>query len=162
MLLQCCSSLLWPCKSSSLLLLLLLTKPIERRYHKWQYFTLQYIPKYLYVYWRYLSLSILSQKLAQTKQKRQTKPRFICVNRDTKVQPRSQAHDEIIRNVTHALRPIRRCYVTTVWIYKGFMGVIGLEIAREYVYILKIKSTFINALLFFLLSSRLSSRSEAI
>ena len=41
------------------------------------------------------------------------------------------------------------------------MGENGFEIIRKYMYILKIKSTYLNALLSFLLSSRLSNRSDA-
>ena len=37
----------------------------------------------------------------------------------------------------------------------------GFEIIREYMYILKIKWTYLNAVLSFLLLSRFSSRSEA-
>ena len=41
------------------------------------------------------------------------------------------------------------------------MGENGFEIIRKYMYILKIKSTYLNALLSFLLSSRFSNRSDA-
>ena len=41
------------------------------------------------------------------------------------------------------------------------MGENGFEIILKYMYILKIKSTYLNALLSFLLSSRFSNRSDA-
>ena len=41
------------------------------------------------------------------------------------------------------------------------MGENGFEIIRKYMYILKIKSTYLNALLSFLLSSRFLNRSDA-
>ena len=41
------------------------------------------------------------------------------------------------------------------------MGENGFEIIRKYMYILKIKSTYLNALLSFLLSSGFSNRSDA-
>ena len=44
---------------------------------------------------------------------------------------------------------------------KVFMGDNGLEIIWEYMYILKIESPHLDALLSFLLLSRFSSRSEA-
>ena len=54
-----------------------------------------------------------------------------------------------------------RCYVTTVWIYKGLHGEYVKKHFSRNLDIFAMKMTYLNALLSFLLSSRLSARSEA-